>query len=601
MSTLKIRRFGVALLSALVLISSSFAQPASQPKASPLGAIPGKAPLVLQLRGLEAAPKRLGATLAAALPDLAAPINGMLQGGLKSLPFMDGRDLAAIDLNAPVFLVISSLEDLTGDEPPQPAILLPVKDYAAFKKGVLTDDERGTLKKDGPSEAVEINGKTVYLYPTAGYLVVTTNKDNIAAFLRKDVRLNAVMPEGVAASFLNNDGAVYLSLAAINQQYGDTLQTIKTVIELGLAQGGNIDPKQAEAVKAVFNGLIQGITDGTGLVLATDFKPVGLDLHFHIGFGKETDTSDALAKLTPGPLPAIGTLPKGQLSYAVIKMDEALRRSLEGLTQLGSSDDEKIAEILEESLKEYLGAGLTESLSATSFPAKGIEVAIMKQPAKAKVAMLKIYKALVAESEFQGLPLIAKPKITEKAGTVEGVDFTGVELKIDSAKLLDDPQIPEQAKMLLEPLLKKLVPDSLKLWIGASDKALITVTAPNWEEAKKTATAYLTGKDTLATDKGYQAVRSALPKDANMMLFVDGGRSVASLIETIANVANDSGMVPFQIPVPAAPKGPAGFIGATITLSEGSAQGNLLLSAESIKAIRAVVMPLVQQLRGGIQ
>ena len=601
MPTLLVRSFGVAMLSVLLLTSAQ-AQEVVALKTASLAVIPGKAPIVVQLRGLEAAPKRLGAMLTEALPDMAGPINASLAKGLKSLPFMDGRELAAIDLNASVFLVIGSLEDLSGDSPPEPALVLPVKDYAAFKTGVLTKEEQETLKKDGVLETVEVGNKTLYLYPTAGSLVVCANKDNINLFLTKGARLDKVMPAGVMASFLGNDGAVYVNLGAVNQQYGDMLQTFKTLMELGLAQGGNVDPKQAEMAKAIFGSLFQGIADGTGLVLATDFKPSGWDFHFHIGFGKETTTSEGLAKMKPGPLSGITTLPKGQLSYAILKMDPALRRALSGAATPGTDEDDKVTEAIAEAMKEYFDSGITEAFSATSSgTSKGLEVLLTKDPAKAKAAMVKVFSSLTAESKMQNMPLLAKPKVIPKAGTVMSIDFTGIELKLDTSKLLEDPQIPEPAKAILEPLLKKLVPGTIKTWIGASDTAMISVTAPSWEDAEKLLTVYLEKKDTVADDKGFLAVRSALPKEANMLMMIDGGRAVASAIEMIGSVANDSGMVPTQIPIPKTPKGPAGYIGASITMQEGSLQGNLLFSTGAIKSIRGVVMPLVQQIRGGVQ
>src|SRR5262245_56701268 len=152
---------------------------------APLAQVPAKAPIVVHVRGFEQTKDRLIAMIKTALPDLGATaeekINGLVKQGLE------GRSLKGLVNSGPVFVVFNELPK-SGDEEDfkkNVAGLFRVTKYADFRDGILNDEERKALKKEGGIEVTQVNGEDVYLLDRGEFAVVAHSKEAVQALAKK--------------------------------------------------------------------------------------------------------------------------------------------------------------------------------------------------------------------------------------------------------------------------------------------------------------------------------------------------------------------------------------------------------------------------------
>src|SRR5262245_6750530 len=139
-------RCTAALLTVLAAQGAALAAPVpTTPGESPLAVVPAQAPIVAQLRGVERTKDRLLALIKEALPEFAPAVSEQVENALKE--GLEGRKLQGLDPAGPHFLAF--LEMPTPDtEKPVAAVLARVTRYAQFRDGLLTDDERKSVKPD---------------------------------------------------------------------------------------------------------------------------------------------------------------------------------------------------------------------------------------------------------------------------------------------------------------------------------------------------------------------------------------------------------------------------------------------------------------------
>ena len=101
---------------------------------SSLAQVPATAPIVLYLRGAEGTKDRLLVTLKAALPERLPQIQPFLDNLVKE--GIDGRKLAGVPKDGPIFLVFTELPK-PADNPPKIAVVLAVNKYEEFRDGLL--------------------------------------------------------------------------------------------------------------------------------------------------------------------------------------------------------------------------------------------------------------------------------------------------------------------------------------------------------------------------------------------------------------------------------------------------------------------------------
>src|SRR6188474_1377149 len=137
-------RTSTVLLTAAVLALAAAGSPAAAPVPADAGKsvtfpFPAKAPVVVQVYGLERTADRVKKLVAAAVPDFAKKANAAIDDGLKQA--LKDRQLTAVPKDGRVFLVVHDLARIADDDPAV-SLILPVSDYARFRETFLTAAER---------------------------------------------------------------------------------------------------------------------------------------------------------------------------------------------------------------------------------------------------------------------------------------------------------------------------------------------------------------------------------------------------------------------------------------------------------------------------
>jgi hypothetical protein len=579
--------------------SAGAREPTAAGDQSSLAAVPADTPIVVQLRGFERVKERAAATIRTAAPDLGPMIIMQLDQHLKSV--LQGRDLKGAAKDGPIFIAFPTLDKLAeGGDEAAPAVLVRVNNYAAFRDGIFTEEERKSIQRDPAGyEMATVGDKTVCLLDRKPFAVLTPNRSLATAYARagrSDKGLAGKLSKAVAGRLLDSDVAAYVDLAAVNKQFGDQIKAFRQLMEFAMQQAEaagtpGLDKTQIEQAKNVFNVLFQIIDDGTALIAAADFRPQGLALHLETRFGAETKTNQSLLKLKPGKLDEVGTLPAGDMIYAQTEMDENTTKLLGGLAnQLGGAGGEAMLK----TLGDLQAAGPQGSISAVSFPTAGITVARFRDPARAVAATTKMFQALEADSTFQNLVLKGKPEFRADAEKHRGFTLNHVTVRYDIDKMLEKQVPDENMRAAMKDAMKKLLGESVQTWYGTDGKVVVTLTGTDWASARQRLDDYLDGKS-IAKDASYQQVRRELPAEESMIALIDAPRFAVTMGEYITTMLK--GMpVPFPVPTlkPVKPGAPA-FIGMTLTLRPEEGSVDLFLPGSSVHAVRKAIEKAISQ------
>lgn len=570
--TLRLPLAAAVLALAAATTSAAPAPPAGKNVALPY---PAKAPLVVHLNGIEKARERLGKTLEALPAAEAKQVKDKLDGGLKQL--LTDRKLTAVPGDGRVFVVVHDFASLAGDEPAV-SVLLPATSYKDFKDSFLTAAERKTVEKAGAGlESVKSSATgdevNVYLAEVKGYVALSMNKETAETYVGKYTPAQTgAMGEDLSASFLAADIALYVNMEVVNEKYGEQIKQFKGLIDfaLGQAQMGGMLPglnkKQLDTVKAMLGGLVQGIEDAQGFVLAGEFRPEGLNVRAQVYFGDDTASAGVLKAETPGPLADVGKLPNGLLSYAGSRLGKNLADLSKQFSQefAAAEDDEKGAAKIDKLLAALTAAGPGGEVAAGSPSDRFLTVTAYKDAAKAAAAVTGLHQALPAGGRFANVVLKDKPKVTEAAQKHGDFVFAEVRLTFDYDATVEN--LPEAVREATLNSLKRMTKEKTTLWVGTDGKVLVQIVAKDWDAAKGLLDAYLDGQGGVGGEAGFRVTRKNLPADATLMYLLETGQVLAALVEQVkaAGAALPGGLPPLGAVKPV--KGEATYLGIAVTL-----------------------------------
>jgi hypothetical protein len=551
---------------------------------SPLSQLPADTPVVISIHGIERTQKRLAALIEKAVPDLApaalAHMKEMMEKGLE------GRKLAGLDPDGPVFIAITALPQ-AGSHPPG-AIVAKVTDYKAFRKGILTDEERKNLKKEKDYDIATIEGKEIFMVHRKGYVVLAAEKEVAEQFNGLEgAGLGGKMNKQVAARLLECDAGLYVNMAAVNKQYGEMLTGVKQLIPAMLENAPGQSKSMVKFMKAYIEGTFQAIEDSKHLLVTLTIPPEGLALHIDAGFGKDTSTNKFLTQLKPAHVGGLDNLPPGFLAYAGIapwgqEAFKTIEPMLRGFFGVAEGAD---AKALDKALDDLAAAGPGEALMASGLRGGGLQVARYKDPDKAADAMYRIYKALRNVDSFGTMALKEKPVIKRNAETYRGVKFNHFSLKWDLEKQFEN--LPGGAEQMIE-ATKKLTGEGVNGWFGAVDGAVVSVQAKDWKAAEKVLERYLDKKATVAAKyKDFDRVRQRLPEKSTIVALVSVPRMVDTGAQYLGTILQ--GFTGRQAPTLPASKEAEPFIGVSITLQARNAGMDVWIPAETAASVRRVV------------
>lgn len=568
------RRLGLAALAlALVMTAPLAAQD------SPLANVPASAPIVIQLHGVERTKDRLVTMVKNALPDFGKVVDEKVEEAFKN--GLEGRELKGLAKNGPVFIVFTEMP-VSGQDPPNIAIMVKVTDYAAFRDGILKDEERKALKKDPAGFEVTTvdSGKATetYFLEKNGYAIVTPVKEVAVQFTKKFKGLDGKLGKETAKQLLAADVAVYVDMAAINKQFGDQIKQGREqfiqLMEAGQGFGG--DKNSIEMIKRMVGPLFQAIEDSRAAVVSIDFRPAGLALHAQVQVGSDTATNTVLKDVKPSALQDLAKLPAGQMAYTGMDLSPALVKSF-GTLLLGIPGDPD-SKALKDLFDQIAAAKPKAQVGAMDLPPQGIQVWSYEDPAKAADAQLKLLPTLKSGAVFQSGMLKDKPEIKPHDKKHQGFDLHSVRMTFDLEKMIENnpgaQNLPEASKKALVEGMKKLTGESVRYWFGTDGKTFVQVTAKDWAGAQKLLDAYLEGKSTVGAQAAFRDARKELPAEATFLSLIDGPKYVRVIAEFVEPLV--AGMLPLPPGVlKPAVEGKTVYMGVAATLQPERASFDL--------------------------
>jgi hypothetical protein len=555
-----------------------------------LSVVPAQAPIVIHLRGVERTKDRLKAFLNAAVPDFGPIVAGQLDN-LVTQGFA-GRKLDGLTKDGPVFVAFLELPQLGADGPPPFALIARVTDYKALRDGVLTEDERKGMKSEAGYDQAELNGHETYFINRQGFAIVTHSKDAAAMLAKKPAGMDGKLSADLAKQLLDNDLSMYVNLAAVNKEYGDSIKGGRQFFETILESAGGTDKASMEYAKAMYGALFQAVEDGKVLLAAADFRPEGMNLHIQFQVGPDTATNKVLRSQKPAALESLATLPAGMITYTGTAMTGDLLKSMAPLIYGTLGADEEGKKQAEAAIGQLIAAGNTGQFGAANMPPSGLQVQMFQDPAKGVAAMLTLFRAMEHGGTFQNAYVKGKPEIKENAQDYKGFKLHAVHIAWDLDKLAD--RVPGGGDSM-KAAMKKLMGEDLRLWFGADGKRVVTLTAKDWETAHKYLDTYLDGQSPVSKEPAFTSTRKQLPAETTLLMLADAGRMTNIMADYMVSIFKAMPGLPFNLPDEVKPvKTKTSYLGFAVTLKPENAGVDIFIPVIGVQEMRKVIMPLFQ-------
>jgi hypothetical protein len=566
----------------------AFAAPApAPPGSSSLAVIPAQAPIVVQVHGVERTKDRVVTLVKNAVPDFGPLVAAQLEKALKE--GLEDKKLAGLEKDGPIFVAFLELPG-PDTQVPAMAVIARVSKYTEFRDGLLSEDERKSLKAnpDG-GERTEIHGQEIFFLDRNGWAIVTPHKDTAALLNKNNPGLDAKLSKEITKRFLDADVSVYVNLATVNKQFGEQIKEAKDQFFGLMDQFGGQDKATMDMVKRIYGSIFQVMEDGRAFVLALDFRPEGLSLHLAANIGADTPTNKFLKEQKPASLAGINTLPAGNVTYTATELAPSLLRSLAPLMFGGATDDDA-KKAMQAAIEQLVEAGNTSSLSTGSFPSSSLQVSYFKDPVKAAEAQLKLFRTLGEGAIFQQSAIKGSPEIKEKVQTHRGFTFNYAKVVWDLDKLSEQfPGGGDDAKKAM----KKLMGESMEIWFGTDGKVYLTVSGKDWADAKSKVDTFLDGKTPIGKESAFTDTRKQLPAEATMLMFADAGRFASVMTDYMLGALKAVPGLPFNLPESVKPvETKPAFFGTAIVMQPEYGSFDFFLPVTAVQEVRKVLMPL---------
>jgi hypothetical protein len=590
---------GLALLAVPAFAGTAPAQ--ERQGGSPLAIVPDKAPLVISVRGVKATTDRALKMVTNALPDLADKAKELVAEGKRKMleEALQGRGdaLKALTDDGPIFVVFLEFPEPGAGEP-DGAVIARVKDYKAFRDGLLKEDERkGGSTKDGV-ETVTIEGKKVHLVQAGDYAVVTPKEATAQAFAKKKFGgLDKRLDPAAAKRMLTADIGVYVDMGMVLEKFAEQIRQAQDQANDGLAQIENLgktDKAQMKIVKMMMDAFFRLVQDSRTLVYTLSFEPQGLAAHVGVGLAKDSTSAKYLKDMKPSPMTGISRLPAGYMTYSGMEMDPQIFKLLQPLTQgifADSTTDEgkKVAKALEVMAK----AGPHGMTQAQTVPTRGVTVVEYDDPAKALDASLQIFEGLAKNEQFAFMPLKDGLKLKRKAQSYRGTDWSEISMKFDLEKMF--AEVPFGGDELAK-AMEKIMGQGTNIWVGVLDKHVINVTAKDWKDAQKLIDQYVEKKNDLSGDKAFQAVRGHLPRETTMLQVINMSKYLDMLTGIFRPILAAAGQ---DVEIPASKEKEPGYVGFTMTLQPRAVGLDVFITGGSAREVHRIIDPFIKKFAGG--
>src|SRR5205823_6892560 len=126
---------------------------------------------------------------------------------------LEDKKLAGLEKDGPIFVAFLELPG-PDTQVPAMAVIARVSKYAEFRDGLLSEDERKSLKPNADGgERTEIKGQEMFFLDRSGWAIVTPHKDTAALLTKNNPGLDTKLSKEITTRFLDADVSLYATLA----------------------------------------------------------------------------------------------------------------------------------------------------------------------------------------------------------------------------------------------------------------------------------------------------------------------------------------------------------------------------------------------------
>ena len=388
-------------------------------------------------------------------------------------------------------------------------------------------------------------------------------------------------------------------MEAVGKEYADQIKAFHTQFADALDKAAQaVGPEQKaqfDLAKKMFDPMFQAVEDAKAALATVQIHPDGVALHMDVEARSGTATADLLKGFAPGSFKDLGKLPAGDAFYAGVTFDPAMVKLVGSL--MGSLASDPKFKDAAAAYEEWVKAGPTSSISAVTYPAAGLSVTACADPDKAVAASTKILQSMGTGGGFGNVAFKEKPEIKANAEKYGAISFSSVHMVWDFDKMLSaggaGATLPEATKKQFIEGMKKLIGEETTSWIGSDGKAIIQVTAKDWESAQKILDAYTKGQDAVGADKGFAFTRKQLPDHTTALVLIDAVQAAGDVMDFVKPILQASGTT-LPPNYSAAAKGQAGFVGFALTLQPEGGAVDFVVTADAVKQIyQGYIAPLM--------
>jgi hypothetical protein len=586
----------LALLTALVQ-----AAPATAQERSPLSLVPEKAPLVVGIRGYKSVTDRALKMVSNAMPDLAPKLKDMLDDAMKK--GLDGREAALKGINDSGPIILAFLEmPKPGAGEPNAVAIVSIKDYKAFRDGVLKEDERKEMKKSEEGiETATIEGKAVYFVDLKEYAIVASTEATARLYSKRkfegiDKRISAEDAKKV----LSSDVAIYVDMSPILEEHAEHIRQAQDSLGDIFAQveavgAGKIDKGQIKLAQTVVSAMLRTVLDSRSVILTASFEPDGLAVHTNVGLARDSVTAKFLQDMKPASLESLKRLPAGFLSYTGSELDAKMFKLFQPLTQGIFADPETEAgKAVAKAMEQIVAAGPKSSIVAQNVPLKGLTVTEYNDPVKALAGHMQMMEALAKGEQFQFMPVKDGIKIKKNAQTYRDSEWHQISMKWDLDKMFAD--IPGGGEELIKGM-RKMMGDGITIWMGVLDKSVVGVSAPDWQTAQQLLDQYANRKNDLSDDNNFRTLREHLPKESSIVQIINMSKYLDVVGKMVAPMLAALGQ---NLEIPASKEKSPAYVGFATTLESRRISVDVFISGGAMREVQRVVEPIMRNFGGGI-
>ena len=578
----------LAQLSHLLLIATLSQSPQ---EAAWLKVVPADVDIAIRLRGMDETRNHVLGMLKAMNPDWA----NMAEGSLRAATEASHQKYGEHSVKDPwVGLVRFGDPDAPGSM--GYAIVVSTSDYKGVLNGVSGGKDPELKHQDGGYDefaSPDGNGSW-YAAKGPGVVAFGPSKSLIASVGKGGGKtLDSVVKESAAKTFLADDIGIYVNAGSLSARFADQIDQGRNLFMGALDQAAQQQPGQEAMmtfVKDFYGGLFDSVKYADAVVVGLGVAEKGLNLSGVLNVKADAPAAKSIAGIHTSTAAPLGNFPLGAMAYMYMDLEAKTFERLQGMSLRMLSSGKPSPE-LEKAMAELHGLGRIETTGSASFGKNGMSVIndiIVSDPKKylaASEAMLRAMKGGEGQLSF-----FKDVKVEPDVQTHQGLTFTKIVATIDLEKLAHIAgNNPSQA----ETMKSMFGGGTATYWYGTDGKQrLLQVMSPTFDEVKTQIDGYLKGAPGISATRGFQSVRSELPKQASLLVLFEIQGFIKMVANQLATTLNKPALkLPDEVT-----KEPA-FVGGSITpLPPLGFEFHLVIPTAVGTAIHKGITPLIQGL-----